>query len=317
MSGLPLTAGAAVLVVGGANVDLKAQSTAAMVPATSNPGTTVLSPGGVGRNIAENAARLGARVQLASIVGDDALGEDLLSATAAAGVDVRLVQRGSVPTGTYTALLDRSGDLVAAVAAMAVIEELEVAPIVDAIERSAPDTVVVLDGNLPPDTLSALLVACETAALRVVLDPVSVPKAERLAPVLGPPLFLLTPNRDELAALTALPVETAAELTAAAEALRSRAVEWVWVRLGSEGSTLVGPGVTTILSPYGVDVIDVTGAGDAMLGAFCQALAGGADVLAAARFGQAAAALTVASEQTVRPDLTPALIKELLDAEDH
>ena len=51
-------------------------------------------------------------------------------------------------------------------------------------------------------------------------------------------------------------------------------------------------------------VVDVTGAGDAMLGAFCHGLLGGVAPVAAARFGHAAAALTVAVPQTVRPDLT-------------
>ena len=37
-----------VVVVGGANMDVLARSTAASVPATSNPGSTLLTPGGVG-----------------------------------------------------------------------------------------------------------------------------------------------------------------------------------------------------------------------------------------------------------------------------
>src|SRR5690554_1242277 len=43
-----------VLVVGGANVDVKARSGAAAVTGTSNPGTASMRPGGVGRNVAEN-----------------------------------------------------------------------------------------------------------------------------------------------------------------------------------------------------------------------------------------------------------------------
>ena len=64
------------------------------------------------------------------------------------------------------------------------------------------------------------------------------------------------------------------------------------------------------------EVADVTGAGDAALGAFCHALVLGAGPVEAARYGHAAAALTVASEHTVRPDLTDALVRTLLDAEE-
>jgi pseudouridine kinase len=58
-------------------------------------------------------------------------------------------------------------------------------------------------------------------------------------------------------------------------------------------------------------VVDVTGAGDSMTAAFVHALLRGDSPVLAARFGQQAAALTVASPETVRPDLTA----QLVDAE--
>ncbi|MDP2775936.1 MAG: PfkB family carbohydrate kinase, partial [Nocardioides sp.] len=76
-----------VVVVGGANVDLKARTTAAVVAGTSNPGTVATSPGGVGRNIAENLARLGTSTVLVAAVGSDQFGDGLLDVTADAGVD--------------------------------------------------------------------------------------------------------------------------------------------------------------------------------------------------------------------------------------
>ena len=49
--------------------------------------------------------------------------------------------------------------------------------------------------------------------------------------------------------------------------------------------------------------VDVTGAGDAMLAAFCHHLLTGSPLDEAARAGHEAAALTVTSPHTVRPDL--------------
>jgi pseudouridine kinase len=65
--------------------------------------------------------------------------------------------------------------------------------------------------------------------------------------------------------------------------------------------------VVTLSAPP-VTAVDVTGAGDAMTAAFVHALMRGDSAVDAARFGQMAAALTVASPETVRPDLTPRLI---------
>jgi pseudouridine kinase len=292
-----------VLVLGGANVDLKARSAAPLVPGTSNPGLATLSPGGVGRNVAENLARLGTPTALVSVVGTDALGEDLLVSTAAAGVDVSLVTRRGT-TGTYTAVLDDTGELRVAVADMAAVESLTPADVAAVSDRIAAADLVVLDGNLLPPTVTAVLDAAAAAGVRVVIDPVSVPKSARLAAAIRRPVFLLTPNADELAALTGL-----RDPGRAVAALHSAGADLVWLRLGPTGSRLSTPDGVVELSPVSGEVVDVTGAGDAMLAAFCHFLLAGAAPAEAARLGHAAAALTVASPSTVRPDLSDPLVR--------
>ena len=81
-----------VVVVGGINADLKARTSAPLVPGTSNPGTATLTPGGVGRNVAENLTRLGTPAALVGVVGEDTIGTLVLEATAEAGVDVAAVR---------------------------------------------------------------------------------------------------------------------------------------------------------------------------------------------------------------------------------
>jgi pseudouridine kinase len=58
--------------------------------------------------------------------------------------------------------------------------------------------------------------------------------------------------------------------------------------------------------------VDATGAGDALLAGFCHATLAGASPADAALYGHVTAGLTVASEHTVRPDLTDALVRSLL-----
>ncbi|GAA1952204.1 PfkB family carbohydrate kinase [Nocardioides panacihumi] len=299
-----------VVVLGGANVDLKARSAAPLVAGTSNPGTTCLSSGGVARNIAENLARLGTATTLVTAVGSDTLGDDLLTTTAAAGVDVSLVRRRETSTGTYTAVLDDAGELAVAVADMAAVESLSAADVAgasDVAARIAAADLVVLDGNLLPATATAVLDVAEAAGVRVVVEPVSVPKARRLAPALRRPTFLLTPNTDELAALTGI-----SETERALAALHERGARMVWLRRGPAGSVLSTPDGAASLAPIAGEVVDVTGAGDAMLAAFCHFLLAGASPEEAARLGHVAAALTVATPATVRPDLTESLVRSHL-----
>lgn len=194
--GYILSEKAPVVVVGGANLDIKARSSAAAIAHTSNPGHTTTTPGGVARNIAENLARLGTPTQLIAAIGRDPYGERLLADTRAAGVQLDHVHRGEQPTGSYTAVLDADGELVLAVADMTATDALRPEHLQSARELIAHAALLVLDGNLPAPTTAHLLDLAHAGDVRVVIDPVSVPKAARLAPLLRPerPIFALTPK---------------------------------------------------------------------------------------------------------------------------
>ena len=301
------------VVIGGANVDFKARSRAQITAQTSNPGHASMAPGGVGRNIAENIARLGDHVHLVSVVGRDAIGDDLLDHTSAAGVQVEHVARTDQATGTYTAVLDVDGELVVAISDMAAMRDLGPEQLDDARHVIAAADVLVVDGNLTHQAFNHALDLAD--GVRTIFEPVSVPKAAALKGAIDDRVYAVTPNREELSALTDLPTGTNAQVRAAAAALHARGVDLVWVRLGKRGSLLSSSdGVVEIPAVAGV-VQDVTGAGDSMLGAFCHLLLGGGTPEEAARFGHAAASLTIASRHTVRPDLTSRLVRAALEQE--
>ncbi|WP_407571796.1 PfkB family carbohydrate kinase [Deinococcus altitudinis] len=310
-----------VVVVGGMNVDVKARTIAPAIAATSNPGVTVQAPGGVARNVAENLARLGIPVSLISVVGRDLLGDGLLRDTAAAGVDVRPVLRAEgVTTGTYTAVLGKDGELLVAVASMQATEALTPAALQERRGVLRGASWVVVDGNVSKLALAHLLTLAAELGVRVVFEPVSSPKAARLREVMhmdtdGARLvpYAVTPNVLELGAMLGreLPDEPAALLRGAAE-LHTLGVPLVWIRRGVQGSLLSAPDGVHELPALPATTRDVTGAGDAMLGAFLAALASGLSPLDAARHGHAAAAITVESEHTVSPLLSPSAIQDRL-----
>ena len=89
--------------------------------------------------------------------------------------------------------------------------------------------------------------------------------------------------------------------------------ENVWVRLGADGSLLVPRADEPVpLGAHKVTVVDVTGGGDAMLAGLIHRWLLGDPLAEAAAYGQAVAALTVAREETVRPDLGPDLVEAQL-----
>ena len=288
-----------VVVVGGTNMDVVARTSAPLVPATSNPGHTRISPGGVGRNIAACLGLLGAPVRLVSAVGEDAFGDEVLRVTAGCGADVSSVRRVPGATGTYTAVLDDRGELVAAVSDMATIDALELETL-----HLADAALVVVDGNLAAAQVARAFAAAATAGVPVAFEPVSVAKAARSAELVRD-LLLVTPNTDELAALTGRPAD---EWRHSVADLHARGVEHVWLRCGADGSWVCSRGQDPVHLPaVPATVVDVTGAGDAMLAAWVAAWLRGVDPVEAAREGHRAAAATIESGHTVRPDLADVL----------
>ena len=66
-----------VVVLGAANLDINFFSKNTILKKDSNPGNISISPGGVGRNIAENIVKLGNKCHLISVFGNDFVGEYL------------------------------------------------------------------------------------------------------------------------------------------------------------------------------------------------------------------------------------------------
>ena len=304
------------VVVGGAAWDIKARSLAAARLHTSNPSVVSRTPGGVGRNIAEGIARLGGRVHLVAAVGADAAGRELLARTAEAGVYVDQVVLSPHPTGSYLAALDADGELVIGLADFAATDAMDVEELARARELLARADVVVVDGNIPVPVAAWVLGVAAASGVRVVLEPVSVAKAGRIAPLLVPerPVFAVTPNVDELGALVGHPVaDSTDDIVAAAGELQQRGVAHVWVSRGAAGSLLAGERECVPIAAVPARVTDVTGAGDAMTAGFVHGLLAGEEPAAAAREGHLAAALTVASGHTVPPDLGVAFAAALAD----
>ncbi len=295
----------AVVVVGGANIDHKCQTLAKPIPRTSNPGRSRSSVGGVARNVADNLARLDVTVALVTAVGRDADGDRIIEETEAAGVVLDYSIRAPSATGSYTVILSDSGEPVIAVSSMEAIEELTPEATAAASEIISHACILVLDCNVPEPTLLSVARIAAEHGVPIVVDPVSVPKAARAMALLaaGIPIHTLTPNIDELAALSGSSVDNQRELVAASRSLNADGVGNVWVRRGERGSSLSCATNGTVRShhipAYRAALVDATGAGDAMLAGYVAGLLDGDEPVVAARRGGAAAAIAIESELTV------------------
>jgi len=234
-----------VLVAGGMNLDIQGRSFSSPVAGDSNPGTLRFAPGGAGRNIAENLARLGAAVEFLSVRGIDVAGNECAAKTAKAGVGMTGVSVLEGETSScYLAILDDRGDMSLALSAMDILEhfdpaavlrvlgQVEVACAVACFQGGAPQhfSALLMDGNLRPDTIAALIE--RLPGIPVWFDPVSGTKARRFSEYQQGRLLsrigALKPNGLELdvflealgvPAAVASPVESAAILARAGSSL--------------------------------------------------------------------------------------------------
>ena len=305
-----------IIVIGGANMDFKCRATAPMVLGTSNPGQVAASVGGVACNIARNLAKLGIATALMSVVGQDEFGERILREARAAGVDVSLMLMSTRPTGTYVALLDADGDMKAAVSAMDATDDLTPAHIAarEAVIRQA--AMIVADCNLSAAALDRLATICAAAKVPLAIEAVSTRKTLRLSGLLKAkqPIHLLALNRDEVAVLTGKNVRDERTLRVAAETLHKQGVVHLVIGL-SEGGTYVSsaePVEAGKIPRYPAKLVDVTGGGDAALAGTLLGLLRRQRLAEAARWGQAAAAMTVSVPETVSPALSADRLKAQL-----
>jgi pseudouridine kinase len=304
-----------VLVIGGANTDIVGMPEVAMSMHDSNPGHVTVSAGGVGRNVAENLARLGLHVTLVTAFGDDPNGRARCAECEAAGIDVsRAVHTGGVPGPVYLAVLDELGDLAVAVNDMRALEAVGPGEVTAAIEGLEPPDALVFDANIRAESLLCARELMPEASL--FLECVSSAKVTRLSGLVGDATAVHA-NVLEASALSGESFEHSLEGAAcAARALRDLGAVAAYVTAGEHGVAYAGAeGEGTLRAPAQA-VVNATGAGDAFMAGVVAATLAGSGVRAVAVFASACAGFTLGSEHTVAPGLTlsavHAEIKEML-----
>ncbi|MDO5732639.1 MAG: ribokinase [Eubacteriales bacterium] len=271
------------------------------------PGETVSAdslfqyPGGKGGNQAVAAARLGADVEMFALLGDDMAASfyrDVLERESVGHAAV--YSRKDVSSGTAFIEVDDAGENRIAIVAGA-------NGCVDRAQLDAwlPDIltcdILLLQLETPIDSVAYAAEQMKSAAKTVILDPAP---AVELPDALYPNVDIITPNASELSILTGKPCTSPAEISTACRELLGRGVGAVLAKLGEQGSYLLSSdGQEAMIPAFRVKPVDTTGAGDTFNGALALALSRDFSLEEAARFANAAAALstTGAGAQSAMP----------------
>lgn len=262
----------------------------------------VTSIGGNGANTALAIARLGGRVRLTGLVGDDAAGEHVLRQLQSAGVDLR-VGRSGLPT-PVTVVVVRSDAARSFLHRAGASREAFAEPIAFAPSLIEGCTHFHLGNpfampHMRPQA-GAALAAARAAGLTTSLD-TGWDALGQWMDVIGPclpHLDLLFVNEDEAERLSGHK-----DPAAAAGFFRRCGVGATIVKLGGKGCALFDGDAVWHVPAFGIEAVDTTGAGDSFVGAFLAALQHAMPAAGAARLANAAGALSVQ-----RPGATTGLL---------
>jgi len=282
-----------IVVVGSINIDLVAK--AERIPVT---GETVLGtefpthPGGKGANQAVAVARLGYPVCMIGKLGDDIFGVQLREHLQSAGIDVSAVQTIPGSSGVAVIIVSPSGDniIVPTPGANAMLLPADIEANLEMIRGAG---MVLTQLETPLETVENLAEICAREGIPLMLDPAP---ARELPPAIFQQTRWFTPNETEAAFYSG---NHSSDPASIAETLLSQGPQAIVLKMGARGVYLADrkgqgkPRVGQMVEAFRVKALDTTAAGDAFNGAFATALMLGKPPVESARFGAAAAAISV------------------------
>ncbi|MGI9366877.1 MAG: PfkB family carbohydrate kinase [Rhizobiaceae bacterium] len=248
-----------IVFVGAAHLDRIGRLDQPAALGCSNPGKFEQLPGGTALNVSRILARLGHQVELVTLLGKDEIGQWLKDILARENVMLNPITSCHARTGSYTSIMDPDGSVVIALADMEINNQFSADLAADFVNSTTGDDWLCVDANLPQDQLEPLL---ELSAAKKAGFTVSKAKAARLRDIL-PNLDILFTNCTEARALLAL--EENREKSTLLDKLTDAGV--------TSAVVTDGPAPVQILHncahhelPVKIpeQVLDVTGAGDAL-----------------------------------------------------
>lgn len=295
-----------ILVIGATLLDTKGKPMAGLEPGTSNPAYIRSTRGGTARNVAENLGRLGAEVVLLSAVGQDLTGQQLVTQTANAGVDVtHVLMIADENTGVYMALLEDDGSLSVALDDVRVMEHITPDYLRQNEALFADAAMIMMDGSLLHDSMQTVVDLAQQYQVPLCADPSSARLAYKLRPFL-PYLHLVVPNEVEAAELCEVDFggydpDVSLDL---ARLLVKMGVDNVVITLSDFGLDYATSDETGYIEANYSEMVDSTGTGDSVTAAIIFGMINDLPAIQCIRLGAAAASLTLQVSETVVPDLS-------------
>lgn len=297
-----------IVVFGATFVDIKGYPTAQYIPAGRNVGRVIQVHGGVARNVVEDIANLELKPTFVTVLDNSGISTDVLEKLNKHNVNTRYVVRTEDGLGTWLAIFDNRGDVLASISKRPELAALEgvLDQYGDEIFADADSIVVEIDMEVP--ILKKIFALAEKYHKDVyaVVSNMSIAMERR---DLIMKVSCIVCNDQEASMLfseeyEAKTMEEMSELLV--NKIQLAHIKQMVVTMGENGAVYADiTGNHGSIPPQKVDVIDTTGAGDSFFAGVAAGLTYGKTLEEACIIGTRLASSVISTKENVCPRFLP------------
>lgn len=301
-----------ILTIGGTNIDIQGKSNSNIIKYDSNPGLIDISYGGVGKNIAENIAKLGLNSKLITALGNDLYGKSIINYLRERDLDISdSLVLDNEKTAMYLSILNDDNEMEMAVSSTDICKHITPEYLESIRKKIINAKLIVLDTNLEEETLK--YIANLRKKPKLILDTVSTKKSLKVKKFIGK-FHTIKPNKLEAEMLSGISIYGNDDLKRVGSFFINKGVKKVFISLGSKGVFYMTDEKDNfgIIKPNKINVVSTNGAGDAFVSMLAYGEYNKFDAETTARYGTAAAILTSLDVKTISDKLNIKNIENLM-----
>jgi len=300
-----------IVVIGSVFVDIKGYPFNTFIPGGRNAGRVEQVHGGVARNIVEDIGNVGMEPTFVGLVDDNGSGREVRDRLDHHGVNTKYMRAVPDGMGTWLAIFDTTGDVVAAIS-----KRPDLMPILDILEEQGDEIFasadsIAIEMDMERKLLQKIFELAKKHKVKVyaAVSNMSI-AAERRHYLRDVSCFVCNLQEAEILFTENFSSKQLEELVEKLTGLvKASEIESVVVTMGGQGAMYAGKnGEKGLVPAMKVDVKDTTGAGDAFFAGVVIGLTYGKNLGESCQIGTKMAASVVASLDNVCPRFKPAEI---------
>jgi pseudouridine kinase len=295
-----------ITIIGASNIDLIGFSKEKLIYKDANIGSLETILGGVGRNIAENLARLGIAVEFLTVLADDEFSKRIKDSCEELNISLKhSITIKDSGTSVYMAILNRYNDLALGLSAMDIYDAIPESFILDNIDTIAKNTYCILESNMPTEILE--LAVDKLPDVRFALETVSSKKALKAKSILDK-MYILKCNLLEAELLSGTKMTYESDCENLVQHFLDMGIEKVFITMGVDGVAYGDSKGVWIAKVKVLTPVNTNGAGDAFMAGLIYGEVNGFTTYKMVQFASACAGLTIQHKNAVHPELNEDII---------